>query len=47
MMLDLLFTLGQAASALILIYGAVLVLLPQRKSSPEPMLEGQLALKHN
>jgi hypothetical protein len=47
MMLDLLFTLGQAGSALILIYGAVLVLLPQRKSSPEPMLEAQLALKHN
>ena len=46
-MLDFLFTLGQAASALILIYGAVLVLLPQRKSSPEPMLEAQLALRHN
>jgi len=46
-MLDFLFTLGQATSALILIYGAVLVMLPQRKSSPEPMLEAQLALKHN
>jgi hypothetical protein len=47
MILDLLFTLGQAASALLVIYGAVLVLLPQRKSSPEPMLEAELALKHN
>ena len=47
MMLDLLFAVGQAASALILIYGAVLVLLPQRKSSPEPMREAELALKHN
>ena len=46
-MLDVLFTVGQAASALLLIYGAVLVLLPQRKPSPQPMLEAQLALKHN
>jgi hypothetical protein len=47
MMLDLLFSVGQAASTLLLIYGAALVLLPQRKSSPEPMLEAQPALKHN
>lgn len=40
-MLDLLFTLGQAASALILIYGAVLVLLPRtrvRESAREELL---------
>ena len=46
-MIDFLFTLGQAVSALLVIYGAVLVLLPQRKSSPQPMLEADLALKHN
>ena len=46
-MLDFLFTLGQAASALLLIYGAVLVVLPQRKSASDPMLEGRLLLKHN
>ena len=47
MMLDLLFTIGQAASALLLIYGAALVLLPQRKSSPEPVPEADLALRQN
>ena len=47
MLLDLLFTLGQAAAALLLIYGAVLVLRPQRNSSPEPLREAELALKHN
>jgi len=46
-MIDFLFTLGQAASALILIYGAALVVLPQRKSASDPLLEGQLLLKHN
>ena len=41
-MLDFLFTLGQAASALLLIYGAYLVVVPARKSSADPVLEGRL-----
>lgn len=32
-MLDLIFTLGQAASALLLVYGGFLVLAPARKRS--------------
>ena len=31
-MVDFLFTLGQAASALFLIYGGILVLMPARKT---------------
>jgi len=44
MMLDLLFTVGQAASALLLIYGAALVLLP-RTPVREPAREELLLLK--
>ena len=32
-MLDTIFTIGQAASALLIIYGACLVLVPARKSA--------------
>jgi hypothetical protein len=41
-MLDFLFTLGQAASALLLIYGAYLVMLPARKPAAEPVLADRL-----
>jgi hypothetical protein len=44
-MFDTLFTIGQAASALLLLYGAVLVLTPARKApAPNPMLEDELLL---
>lgn len=46
MILDLLFTLGQAASALLLVYGAVLVMLP-RTPVREPAREELLLLKLN
>lgn len=47
-MLDFLFTLGQAASALLLLYGGFLVLMPARKVAVlNPTLEDELLLlKH-
>jgi len=45
-MLDTLFTIGQAASALLLIYGAVLVLLPGSPAREAPRDE-LLLLKLN
>jgi hypothetical protein len=47
-MLDLLFSLGQAASALLLVYGGFLVLTPARKAPVlNPALEDELLLlKH-
>jgi hypothetical protein len=36
-MVDFLFTLGQAASALFLVYGGMLVLLPSRKPERDEM----------
>ena len=41
-MVDFLFTLGQAASALFLIYGGVLVLLPAKKIARTRQDEMQL-----
>jgi len=43
MNLDLLLTIGQAACALLLVYGAFLVLLPRKAAAPEPKLEHRLA----
>jgi hypothetical protein len=41
-MLELIFTIGQAGCALLLLYGAYLVLKPARKASaPNPALEEQ------
>ena len=41
-MLDIFFTVGQAASALLLLYGAFLTLMPARKArGTSPMLEGK------
>jgi hypothetical protein len=37
-MLDLLMTMGQAASALLLIYGAYLVLMPKASSREEKLV---------
>ena len=47
-MLDLLFSLGQTASALILVYGGFLVLTPLRRGRAlDPALEDELVLlKH-
>jgi hypothetical protein len=46
-MLDILFTTGQAASALLLMYGGYLVLMPVRKPALSPVLEDRLVLlKH-
>ena len=47
-MLEFIFTIGQAASALLLIYGAYLVLMPPRKAPAlSPPLEDELILvKH-
>lgn len=45
-MLDLIFTIGQAGCALLLVYGAYLVLMPERKSAvPSPALEDQLVVR--
>jgi hypothetical protein len=38
-MLDFLFILGQAASAMLLIYGGLLVLVPARKARPDAKLD--------
>jgi hypothetical protein len=49
MILDYLFTIGQAASALLLVYGGYLVLVPARRKAPalSPRLEDELVLlKH-
>jgi hypothetical protein len=44
-MFDLLFTIGQAASALLLLYGGFLVLMPARKAAVlDPKLEDELLL---
>lgn len=44
-MLDLLFTLGQAASVMLLVYGGFLVLMPSRKApAPNPKLDDMRAL---
>ena len=46
-MLDFLFTIGQAASALLLLYGGFLVLMPARKAVPNAVREHEmLQLKH-
>ena len=46
-MLDTLFTIGQAASALLLVYGSFLVLAPARGQRIDAALEGRiLLLKH-
>jgi hypothetical protein len=43
-MLELIFTLGQAGCALLILYGACLVLIPARKASaPHPAREEQIA----
>ena len=41
-MLDFLFTIGQAASTMLMIYGAVLVLMPASKAAA-PRVEHELA----
>lgn len=45
-MLDLIFAIGQAGCALLLVYGAYLVLMPaSRGAAPSAALEDQLALR--
>ena len=44
-MLDFLFILGQAAAAMLLIYGGFLVLLPARKARAEPKVD-EMRLLH-
>jgi hypothetical protein len=47
MILDYLFTTGQAASAMLVLYGAYLVLMPARKAPIESRLKDELMLlKH-
>ena len=47
-MLDILFTIGQAASALFLAYGWFLVLMPARNAArPNPMLEDEFLLRRH
>jgi hypothetical protein len=47
-MLDILFTLGEAASALFLAYGCLLVLMPARKAAkPNPRLEDEFLLRRH
>ena len=44
-MLDLIFTIGQTASALLLVYGAFLVLMPARKQvAPVALPKHEIAL---
>lgn len=47
-MLDILFTTGQAVSAMLLLYGAFLTLMPTRKTRAiHPMLEDEMVfLRH-
>lgn len=44
-MFDIVFTIGQAASALLLAYGGFLVLMPARKAEPNPRLEDEFLLR--
>jgi hypothetical protein len=47
-MLDILFTIGQAASALLLAYGCFLVLVPARRAAkPNPMFEDEFLLRRH
>ena len=47
-MLDMLFTIGQAASALLLAYGCFLVLMPASKAAkPNSMLEDEFLLRRH
>jgi hypothetical protein len=43
-MFDILFTLGQAASALLLVYGGFLVLMPRKPAVLNPVLEDRFVL---
>jgi hypothetical protein len=45
-MLDLLMTMGQAASALLLIYGGYLVLMPKVPAMPMPSAKLTLLRRH-
>jgi len=45
-MVDFLFTLGQAASALFLLYGGLLVLMPPRKKSERDEMQGMHLRTH-
>ncbi len=42
--MDFLITLGQAASALLLLYGGFLVLMPRRARAMDPALEDKMLL---
>ncbi|MGH8692202.1 MAG: hypothetical protein ACREUS_14350 [Burkholderiales bacterium] len=42
--MDFLITLAQAASALLLLYGGFLVLMPRRAPAMDPALEDQILL---
>ena len=47
-MLDLILTIGQTGCALILVYGAFLVLMPGRKApAPSPALQEQLVMREH
>ena len=47
-MIDFLFTIGQAASALLLAYGGFLVLMPARKATvPNRMREDEFLLRRH
>lgn len=43
-MIDFLYSLGQAASVLLLLYGGFLVLLPRRGRAMDPELEDKMLL---
>jgi hypothetical protein len=43
-MLDFIFTIGQAGCALLLLYGAALVLMPARRT-PNPAAEDQFVVR--
>jgi hypothetical protein len=48
LMLDMLFTIGQAAATLLLVYGAFLTLMPARRAAPERRREDEmLLLRHS
>ena len=44
-MLDLIFTIGQTGCALLLLYGAFVVLMPTRKAAQSTALKQQIALQ--
>ena len=44
-MLDLIFTIGQTGCALLLLYGAFVVLMPTRKAAQSTALKEQIALQ--